>query len=133
MIEKLDPHKICQMDGQIESLLLADDRLEKDIDMVKKELDKVRSKNSFAASMQVVPGASASKPKRDEIEEIVVETLNNNMYIRKMQQMEATVADFRLNSDQLMALEKRVSKMQKESELHNIIYQMKGLEEYIKR
>lgn len=59
--------------------------------------------------------------------------MNNNLYIKKMQQMEATVADFRLNSDQLMALEKKVSKMQKESELHNIVFQMKGLEEYIKR
>lgn len=59
--------------------------------------------------------------------------MNNNLYIKKMQQMEATVADFKLNSDQLMALEKKVSKMQKESELHNIVFQMKGLEEYIKR
>lgn len=64
MIEKLDPHKICQMDGQIDSLLLADDRLEKDMDMLKKEIDKLRSKNSFVASMQIQPGSSPSKPKR---------------------------------------------------------------------
>lgn len=57
----------------------------------------------------------------------------NNLYIRKIQQIESTVADFRNNTEQLNVLEKRISKMQKESDLHNIIYQMKGLEEFVKR
>lgn len=57
----------------------------------------------------------------------------NNLYIKKIQQLESVVADFRGNTEQLNVLEKRISKMQKESDTHNIIYQMKGLEEYMKR
>jgi hypothetical protein len=71
--------------------------------------------------------------RREDVEEVVNECLVNNMYFKKIPQLESAVADFKLSGELLISLEKRLSKMQKEGELHNITYQMKGLEEYVKR
>lgn len=137
MIEQLDPHKICQMDGQIETLLFTDARLEKEMDAIRKEIDKLRSKNSFVASMQPSengrPVTTGGKVRREDIEDAVNECLSSNLYLKKIPSIESTVADFRLSGEQLISLEKRLSRMQKESEMHNIVFQMKGLEEYVKR
>jgi hypothetical protein len=76
---------------------------------------------------------STSKMRREDVEEVVNECLVNNMYFKKIPQLESAVADFKLSGEQLINMEKRMNKMQKESELHNMTYQMKGLEEYVKR
>lgn len=136
MIEQLDPHKICQMDGQIDSLLFTDARLEKEMDSLKKEMDKLRSKNSFVASLQPTESgkvASPGKMRKEDIEDVVNECLVNNHYMKKIPTLESTVADFRLSGEQIASLEKRLSRMQKESDMHNLVYQMKGLEEYVKK
>jgi|JI6StandDraft_1071083.scaffolds.fasta_scaffold14230_4 hypothetical protein len=108
MIEQLDPHKICEMEGQIETLLFTDARLEKEMDTLKKELDKLRSKNSFVASLQPSesgrPATTGGKMRREDVEDAVNECLSNNHYLKKIPSIESTVADFRLSGEQLASL-----------------------------
>ena len=45
MLEKMDPHKICELDSQIENLQLNEVKTGKEFDILKRQVDQLRSKN----------------------------------------------------------------------------------------
>lgn len=45
MLEKIDPHKICELDHRVDDLSLENEKLNKYFDLLKKEMERVRSKN----------------------------------------------------------------------------------------
>ena len=44
MIEKMDPHKICALDEMIEDLQVQQEKQSKNLDLARKEIERIRSK-----------------------------------------------------------------------------------------
>ena len=55
----MDPHKICDLDNQINSLQLNEMKTSKEFDLLKKQVDQLRSKNEFVGL--ITPNQEKSK------------------------------------------------------------------------
>ena len=47
MMQKIDVHKICLMDNSIEALKSENDRVNRELEILKKEMERIRMKNSL--------------------------------------------------------------------------------------
>ena len=89
-------------------------------------------KNTYLETLQP-DQFSHMKVKREEVEKIVAECLASNDYLKKIQAVELKFADIDNCNLQVSNLDRKVNKLSKENDLHNVIFQLKGLEEYLKR
>ena len=47
MLEKMDPHKICELDEDIKGIHINEVKTAKDFETLKRQVDQLRSKNEF--------------------------------------------------------------------------------------
>lgn len=112
MMEKIDVHKICLMDNSIEALKVENNRINRDLEGHRKELEKIRMKNSYLETLQP-EHFPHMKVKREEIEQIVVDCLANNAYLKRMQTIELKFADIDNCLIQISNLDRKVNKLSK--------------------
>lgn len=132
MLEKMDPHKICELDNRVDDLTQENVKLNKYFELLKREMERVRSKTEFCNILTPNAG-SADKLSREDIQEIIHDYFVNNMFAKKIQTLESQLLEVKAFPEMVNDLNKKVARMQKEGDNHNLMYELRGLQEYVKK
>lgn len=79
------------------------------------------------------PTEGKGKLDKEEINKIFTELITGNTHIKKIQSIEGQLYEFRAYGDMINDTNKKIAKVQKEFDIQGVIYNLKGLEEYIKK
>lgn len=79
------------------------------------------------------PTDQKGKIDKEEITKIFSELVAANPTFKKVQTFESQLYEFRSYGDMINEINKRIGKIQKEFDIQGVIYNLKGLEEYIKK
>lgn len=55
------------------------------------------------------------------------------MFAKKIQNLESQLLEVKSFPDMINEVNKKIARMQKETDTHNLIYELKGLQEYVKK
>jgi hypothetical protein len=81
----------------------------------------------------LTPNRPRDGPSRQELEEAFSGFLADHHFAQKLAALERQLTDYRGNTDAVALLSRQLARLQKESDLHQLAFQMGHLEEFVKR
>ncbi len=81
----------------------------------------------------LTPNLSRAKLQKEEIEQALGDFLHDHHFTQKLATLDRQLADYRHSIDAVSNLSRQVARLQKENDTHHLGFQLRSLEEYVRR
>jgi hypothetical protein len=131
MLEEMNPAKVLELQESVDGVKAEQTSIFREIALSKREMSIIQAKSENMGFL--TPNMPRSKLQKEDIEQALGEFLHDHHFTHKLTALDRQLADYRHSIDAVSSLSRQVARLQKENDTHHLGFQLRSLEEYVRR
>jgi hypothetical protein len=131
MLEEMNPAKVLELQDSVDSVKAEQTNIFREVALAKREISIVQAKSENMGFL--TPNRERDRFKKEELDQALSNFFTDNHFAQKIASIDRQLADYRHSVDSVALLSRQVARLQKESETHHLAFELRSLEEHVKR